>query len=265
MTETDATHGVRVESRGATEIWTIDRPDRMNALGRATVRELWRLARTAAQNDAVRAVVITGAGGRAFSAGADLKERQGMTEEDVRDFLSLYRVSFGAIDALPKPVIAALDGVAFGGGLELALSADIRVMRSDTQLGLTETSLGIIPGAGGTQRLTRLVGPARAKDLILFARRLSADDALRYGIVEHVAPAGKQALDVALELAAQLEAGAPIALGAALEAIDAATDLGLEEGLTVERRCYERTLASEDRLEALKAFQAKRKPVFRGR
>lgn len=260
----DAEHGVSVERRGALAVWTIDRPARMNALSRAVVRELGRLAREAADDRGLRAVVLTGAGDRAFCAGADLKERQSMDVEEVRDFLSLYRVAFEAIDSLPKPVVAAINGVAFGGGLELALACDLRVLAPTAKVGLTETSLGIIPGAGGTQRLTRLVGPARAKELILLARRLDAQEALALGLVHRVASDGQSALECALELAEPLVNGAPIALAAALEAIDAATDLPLEAGLTVERRCYERTLASKDRLEALAAFAEKRKPSFTG-
>ncbi len=261
---TDAEHGVRAERRGGLAIWTIDRPDRMNALSRATVRQLGRLARETAGDREVRAVIVTGAGGRAFSAGADLKERQSMTEEEVRDFLSLYRVAFGAIDRLDKPTIAAIDGVAFGGGLELALACDLRVASAGAKIGLTETSLGIIPGAGGTQRLPRLVGPARAKELVLLARRLDAAEALALGILNRVAPEGESALDCAIELAGPLAHGAPIALAAALEAIDAATELPLEAGLAVERACYERTLGSKDRLEALAAFRDKRPPEFTG-
>lgn len=263
--ETGGGLGVRTERRGRIAIWTIDRAERMNALSRAVVRELGRLAREAAADPELRGVILTGAGEKAFCAGADLKERRGMDEEDVRDFLPLYRASFGAIDRLPIPVIAALGGVAFGGGLELALACDFRVAAPHVTLGLTETSLGIIPGAGGTQRLTRIVGEARAKELIVFARRITADEALGLGIVNRVAKDGQSALDCALELAAPLEEAAPIAISAALEAIDGASDLDLEAGLTLEQRCYERTLVSQDRLEALAAFAEKRKPRFTGR
>lgn len=256
--------GVRVERRGALAIWTLDRPDRRNALSRAAVRELGRLARAAREDRALRAVIVTGAGEQAFCAGADLKERQGMNEEEVRDFLSLYRVAFRDLDALDKPVVAAIDGVAFGGGLELALACDLRVASRTAQLGLTETSLGIIPGAGGTQRLPRLVGPARAKELILFARRLSAEEAHALGLVNVLADPGETALARAVRWVEPLLSAAPIAIAAALEAIDAAADLALEDGLSHERTCYERTLSSQDRLEALAAFAAKRKPVFRG-
>lgn len=256
--------GVREERRGALAIWTIDRPDRRNALSRSVVREIGRLAREARGDRTLRAVIVTGAGGQAFSAGADLKERQGMVEEEVRDFLSLYRISLRDLDELSIPTIAAIDGVAFGGGLELALACDFRIAASGAQVGLTETSLGIIPGAGGTQRLTREIGAARAKELILFARRLSAAEALRYGIVHHVAPAERSALDSAIEWVEPLLSGAPIAISAALAAIDAANNLSLEEGLSFERVCYEQTLVSRDRREALEAFAQKRKPRFTG-
>jgi methylglutaconyl-CoA hydratase len=256
--------GVATERRGRIAIWTLDRPDRMNALSRATVRELGRLARAAADDRDLRAVIITGRGDRAFCAGADLKERQSMDEDEVRDFLPLYRASFDAIDRLPAPVIAAINGVAFGGGLELALACDFRVMGKGATIGLTETSLGIIPGAGGTQRLPRIIGEARAKELIVFARRLDAATALSIGLVNRVANEGQSALDCALELAAPLEDAAPIAIGAALEAIDGASALPLDAGLSLEQRCYERTLASKDRLEALAAFAEKRKPRFQG-
>jgi enoyl-CoA hydratase/carnithine racemase len=256
--------GVTAERRGALAIWTIDRPDRRNALSRSVVREIGRLSRAAAGDRTLRCVIVTGAGDQAFCAGADLKERQGMDEEEVRDFLSLYRVSFGALDRLPIPTIAAIEGVAFGGGLELALACDLRVASRRAQIGLTETSLGIIPGAGGTQRLVREIGASKAKELILFARRLTAEEALAYGVVNRLAPEGKRALDEAIAWAAPLLDGAPIALASALAAIDAASDLPLEEGLSYERTCYERTLVSRDRTEALAAFAEKRKPRFTG-
>lgn len=265
MSDADNEHGVSVARRGAVAVWTIDRPTRRNALSRATVRELGRLARAAADDPQVRVVVLTGAGEQAFCAGADLKERQGMSEEDVRDFLGLYRSTFDSIDRLPKPVIAAIGGVAYGGGLEIALACDFRVMATGARIGLTEVSLAIIPGAGGTQRLTRLVGEAKAKELILFARRLNAGEAHELGLVHRVAGEGETALEVALEMAETLSQSAPVAISAALEAIDGASDLPLDAGLLHERRCYERTLATEDRLEALAAFKAKRAPEYKGR
>ncbi len=252
---------ILVERDGSVAIWTIDRAERMNALSRATVRQFGELARAAATDDSIRAIVITGAGERAFCAGADLKERKGMDEEDVRDFLALYRAAFDAIDRCPKPVICAINGFAFGGGVEVALACDLRVASSTAKIGLTEVSLAIIPGAGGTQRVTRLVGPAIAKELILFSKRLSADEALELGLVNEVAEDAKSR---AIEMAKHFETAAPIAVSAALDAIDAACDLSLDAGLLHERRCYERTLSSTDRLEALAAFREKRPPVYKG-
>lgn len=263
MTQTDES-GVRVERRGAVTVWTLDRPERMNALSRATVRRIGQLAREAATDPKTRVVVLTGAGDRAFCAGADLKERRGMDTEQVRDFLALYRAAFGYVDRLPKPVVAAINGVAFGGGLELALACDLRMMAPGAQVGLTEVSLAIIPGAGGTQRLTRLVGAAKAKELILLSKRLTAADAKALGIVHEVAPEGRDLLDTTLEWIEPLASGAPLAIAAALEAIDAAEDLPLDAGLLKERACYEKTLESRDRLEALEAFAQKRTPVFTG-
>ncbi len=264
MTTDELLDGIRVRREGAIEFWTLDRPDRMNALSRATVRRLGALARQAAEDASVRVVVLAGAGERAFCAGADLKERKDMTQEDVRDFLGLYRSTFDAIDRLPQPILAAIDGVAYGGGLELALACDLRVMSPKAKVGLTEVSLAIIPGAGGTQRLTRLVGPAIAKDLILFARRLEADEALALGIVTRVSEPGQSARDLATSMAHQLASSAPIAVRAALSAIDAATEMTLDAGLLHERRCYEQTLNSQDRLEALAAFREKRPPKYKG-
>ncbi len=256
---------VRVEQHGGVAVWTIDRADRANALSRPTLLAFGKLAREAVNNPSIRAILVTGAGDKAFCAGADLKERQGMSENDVRVQVGLYRSELGPLDRSPKPVIAALNGAALGGGLELALCCDLRVAASHAQLGLPETSLGIIPGAGGTQRLPRIVGEARAKEMILLARRLTADEALAWGLVNRVTPAGKNVVEDALEWISPIAEGAPIAQGAALEAIDRSFDVTLELGLELERVSYDRTIVSEDRREALAAFAGKRKPHFRGR
>jgi enoyl-CoA hydratase/carnithine racemase len=237
----------------------------MNALSRDTLFALGASAREAQSNDSVRAIVLTGAGDRAFCAGADLKERQAMSDDDVRRQLDLYRSELGAIDRSTKPVVAAINGAALGGGLELALCCDLRVAAAHATLGLPETSLGIIPGAGGTQRLPRVVGEARAKELVLLGRRLSADEALAWGLVNRVTPAGKSAVDDAVEWIAAIAGGAPIAQAAALEAIDRAFDVPLDVGLELEKVSYGKTLASDDRREALAAVAEKRKPQFRGR
>ncbi len=256
---------IRVEQHGGVAVWTIERPDRMNALSRAVLVALGTLARDAAVNGSIRAIVLTGAGDKAFCAGADLKERWSMTDDDVRAQLDLYRSELGPLDRSPKPVVAAINGVALGGGLELALACDLRIAAAHAELGFPETSLGVIPGAGGTQRLPRMVGETRAKEMILLARRVSAAEALEWGLVNRVTPAGRSVVDDAVEWMGPIAEGAPIAQAAALEAIDRGLDLNLETGLLLEKVSYEKTIATEDRREALAAFAAKRPPRFRGR
>lgn len=256
---------VSLTRRGRVAVLTIEREARMNALSRATLFALGRYGRELAHDPEVGAIVITGSGDKAFCAGADLKERQGMSENDVRLQVGLYRTELGPLDRSPKPVIAAINGVAFGGGLELALVCDLRIASPKAQLALPETSLGIIPGAGGTQRLPRIVGEARAKEMILLGRRLHAEEALAWGLVNRVSPEGVSVLEDTLAFIDPIANGAPIAQAAALSAIDASFEVSLERGLELERVYYDEVLRSEDRLEALRAFAEKRKPVFKGR
>jgi methylglutaconyl-CoA hydratase len=256
---------ILLSRRGKVAILTLNRPDRMNALTREMLLLLGRHARELAADVEVSAIVVTGSGDRAFCAGADLKQRQGMTENDVRMQLARYRTELGAVDRCPKPVIAAINGVALGGGLEIALACDLRVASASALLGLPETSLGIIPGGGGTQRLPRLVGEARAKELILLARRLTAPEALAYGLVNRVAPEGTSVLEDTLTYIEPIASGAPIAQAAALGAIDASSEVSLERGLELEQVYYDECLRSEDRLVALEAFASKTKPIFRGK
>ncbi len=253
-----------VVADGPYRIVTLNRPERMNALSRTLLSEIGVAFTLLADDADARVIILTGVGDKAFCAGADLKERQGMSENDVRGLLGLYRGSFEAIDRCPKPVVAAINGVALGGGFEVALACDLRVASRHALVGLPETSLAIIPGAGGTQRLSRLVGPGKAKELILLARRLSADEALGLGLVTAVAAEGESAVDAAKKLTANLATGAPIAYEAAMEAIDVGFEREFEAGLDLEHLCYERTLVSSDRREALAAFGEKRKPVYKG-
>lgn len=255
---------VAVTRREHAAIVTLDRPDRRNALDRATVAELGRIGRALIQDPSVRAAVLTGSGERAFCAGADLKERESMTLDEVRAMLDAYRGELTWLGTAPFPVVAALNGAALGGGLELALTCDLRVAAPHATLGLPETSLAIIPGAGGTQRLPRLVGYARALELILLGRRLTAPEALELGLVNRVAADGAALLDDTLAWLAPLLEGSPTAMRAALAAVRAAQSLPLDAGLDAERRAYETCLTSDDRREALRAFAEKRKPVFRG-
>lgn len=256
---------VRLERRGSVGILVIDRPERRNALSRRTLTELCRLSTELVHDPEVRVLVVTGAGDKVFCAGADLKERQGFSNEDVRVQVGLYRTELRILDKSPKPVIAALNGHALGGGLELALMCDLRVAVEHAQLGLPETTLGIIPGAGGTQRLPRIVGEGRAKEMILLGRPISAREAHGYGLVNRVCPAGTDLIEDTLAWIEPIAQGAPIAQAAALASIDDSFDVTLEQGLALERVHYDETLRSDDRLEALKAFAEKRKPSFRGR
>lgn len=245
-------------------IVTLNRPDKMNALNRPLLDALLEQLDALAIRRDVRAVIFAGAGERAFCAGADLKERAGMSPAETRAFLLRIRRVMDFVERLPMPTIAALDGFAFGGGCELALACDMRIISERSQIGLTECALGIIPGAGGTQRLPRLVGPAKAKELIFTARKLSGADAQQLGLANHLVPAG-QALAKAIELAQEITGNAPIAVEAAKAAIEGGLDCGISEGMLLEQRAYEVTLYTEDRTEALAAFREKRAPVFRGR
>jgi methylglutaconyl-CoA hydratase len=261
----EAASPVKLERRGPVGVLILDRADRRNALSRDTLLAFGRLGRELVADPAVRAILITGAGDKAFCAGADLKERQGMSTDDVRFQVGLYRSELGVLARSPKPVVAAINGVAFGGGLELALVCDLRVAAPHAELALPETSLGIIPGAGGTQRLPRVVGEARAKEMILLGRKVSAIEALAWGLVNRISPAGTPVLDDAIAWIEPIATGAPIAQAAALRAIEDAYEVPLELGLSLERVHYDETLRSEDRLEALQAFAEKRKPVWKGR
>ena len=257
---------VSLRREGALAIVTLERPEVMNALSFDTLGRLAGLAAELGRDPGTRAVIVTGAGGKAFCAGADLKERAGFTQEQTLAFVSRIGDVFSAVARLPQPTIAAIDGVAYGGGLELALACDLRVAGRGSRMGLTETALAIIPGAGGTQRLPAVVGVGRAKELIFTARRLDAEQALAIGLVDRLAEPGG-ALDAARALAAEIAANGPLAVRAAKEAIDlAGSGAPLEERLLRERAIYlERVLPSHDRVEALAAFREKRPPRFEGR
>jgi enoyl-CoA hydratase/carnithine racemase len=237
----------------------------MNALSGDTIAAIGSLAREAASNESLRAIVVTGAGSKAFCAGADLKERQAMSEDQIRVRLSEYRRELGALDRCPKPVIAALNGLTLGGGLELALCCDLRVAAAHAELGLPETSIGLVPGAGGTQRLPRIVGEGRAKEMVLLARRLTAEEALAWGLVNRVVPKGHDLIEDVLQWIAPIAHGAPLAQAGALEAISRSFDVTLEVGLELEKVSYERALVSADRKEAMNAFAEKRRPKFIGK
>jgi enoyl-CoA hydratase/carnithine racemase len=249
-----------VASQGHQETWTINGEAKRNALSKALVAELAEQVARVSADRTVRCVVLRGAGAKAFCAGADLKERATMSPAEVTAFLQLMRKTFRAIELSDCVFIAFLNGVAFGGGTELALCCDVRVVAAEAELGLTEVKLGIIPGAGGTQRLPRLVGKGVAKELILTGRRVPAAEAVALGLASRV---GTQ--EDAEALAKQICENAPIAVGLAKHAIDEGAHLDLDAALELEQQKYAQTIGTEDRLEGLKAFAEKRPPVYRGR
>jgi enoyl-CoA hydratase/carnithine racemase len=255
---------LNIQRRDAVLIATIDREGRSNALSRAVLEAFGALGKRVSHESDLRALIITGQGERAFCAGADLKERQGMSVDEVRAQLRAYRNELGWIDPCPIPVIAALNGAALGGGLELALMCDLRVAAAHAVFGFPETGLAIIPGAEGTQRLPRAIGEARAKEMILLGRRLNAAEALSFGLIERVSPEGVRVLEDAWEWILPIRQGAPLAQRAALRAIEGARTLPLREGSELELQMYETCLASSDREEALLARAEKRTPVFKG-
>ena len=255
---------IRYEQQGNIAYVTLNRPEALNAFNYDMLRELGEIAESIRINPDIRVVIFTGSGDKSFSVGADLKERKTLTEQRVKR--NIYKIGevFSAIENLPQPTIAMLNGYAFGGGTELALACDFRIAADDIQLGLTETSLAIIPGAGGTQRLPRLIGEAKALELILTARRLKADEAFAYGLLTKVTT--RDTLRAETESFAELMlANGPIALQQAKFAIKHGMNVDLQTGLNIERKAYEMTIPTEDRIEALNAFSEKRKPVFKGK
>jgi len=254
---------ILTENRDGVLVLTLNRPQSMNSLNRALLAELAEVVKAIAFDAAVRVVVITGAGEKAFCSGADLKERATMDPVEVKQYIFNIRNTFTMVENLPKPVIAAVNGFAFGGGTELAMAADIRIAAPTAVMGLTETSLGIIPGAGGTQRLARLVGKGKAKELIFMAQRLKAAEALEIGLVNRVAAAGKL-MEEAMAMADRIRENAPVALEMAKYAINYGSEVDLGTGLAIESNCYAVTIPTKDRIEGLTAFREKRAPVYTG-
>ncbi|RFU68672.1 enoyl-CoA hydratase [Bacillus sp. V59.32b] len=247
----------------AIAIITMNRPEAANALSLTMLHGLSDVLNELQSDDSVRCVILTGAGDKAFCAGADLKERAGMNETEVTQTVKLIGDTISNVEKLPQPVIAAINGAAFGGGLELALACDIRLATKTAKMGLTETSLGIIPGAGGTQRLPRIIGTAKAKELIFTAKRIDAFEAERIGLISTISD-NNQLLNEALSLANEIARNAPIAVQAAKKAINQGIESDLKTGLEIEEIGYRKTLHTSDRLEGLNAFKEKRKPVFTG-
>src|SRR6266571_2803641 len=254
---------ILVERRGAVAIVTINRPDKRNALNIQTRAEGAAVLDELRADDSVRVVILTGAGDKAFIAGADIAEFAGRTAISQREVM-LERSLFNAIDTFPKPIIAMVNGYCLGGGCEIALACDIRIASDKASFGQPEINLGIIPGGGGTQRLTRLVGEGKAMEMILSGEIIDAQSALSIGLVNHVVPADQLEIKT-IEIASRIAEKSPIALSLAKEAVKIASRSNLDEGLRREVDLFALCFSTEDKDEGVNAFLEKRKPVFKGR
>jgi len=255
---------VHLERRGAVAVLTLDGPDRLNAIGRTTLVSLTHALDEVSEDEGLRAVVVTGAG-KAFSAGADLDEIEPLTSPAaLAEHLEAFTDTYGRLESLPKPTVAALDGIALGGGLELALACDLRIGSSVARVGLPEVKLGLLPGAGGTQRIVRLLPVSVARALVLTGEPLDATDALRHGLFSEVTEPGA-ALDAAVAVADQLAVLPPLALAAAKRLLATGPELALDEAIALERSEVAALFDTKDRLEGFSAFRARRPPAFTGR
>jgi enoyl-CoA hydratase len=254
------------EQQGPVAIATLNRPHALNAITVELLEELERRLAEAEADPSVRAIVLASSGEKAFSVGADLKALAGEYDDTAGlDLLvTVFQRALGRVESFPGPVIAAIRGYCLGGGLELALTADLRVAADDARLGLPEVKVGSMPGAGGTQRLPWLIGAARAKELMFTGEPIDAAEAHRLGLVNRVVPAASL-LAEATTFADVLGRRAPLALQKIKEAVNGSRDASLEEGLALERRCHDFLRDSEDRREGIRAFVEKREPVFVGR
>ena len=254
---------IRIEIRDRVAVLTLDRPEVLNAIGTASADRLQAALDLLHDDDRVRALVLAGEG-RAFSAGADLGEIESFTQPyEFRAFVGRMTKVFANLQAFPKPSVAAVHGFAFGGGLELALSCDLRVAERGARLGLPEMKLGVLPGAGGTQRLPRLIPPAVAKQMILTGEPIDAERAYALGLVNELAEPG-DALATAIDLAGQLAAGAPLALAAGKRLIDEGLPMDLDAAIAYERETVSVLFCSRDRAEGLRAFRERRPGRFHG-
>jgi enoyl-CoA hydratase/carnithine racemase len=253
---------VRVERDGAVATIRLDRPP-ANALAEPVSLELWDAARDVETDDAVRAVVVWG-GERIFAAGADVKAMADFGPREIEPSVGALEGALRHLEAIPKPVIAAINGYALGGGCELALACDFRFAAADARLGVPEIRLGVIPGAGGTQRLPRLIGLARARDLVFSGRHVGAQEARDIGLVDAVA-APERVYDEAIARARALAEGPSMAYRAAKIALAASGDGSMQAGLEVEREVFRELFATQDQKEGMRAFLEKRDPRFTGR
>jgi enoyl-CoA hydratase len=255
---------VEVIREGAVAVVTVRRPEALNALNTQTNEELLAAVRALSADEAVRAVVLTGAGDKAFVAGADIAEMKDFSAEQGRRFGALGQAVMSGIEAAPQPWIAAVNGFALGGGCELALACDIRIASQNAKFGQPEINLGITPGFGGTQRLPRAVGDGWAKYLVLSGRHVRADEALRIGLVQAVV-AKDELMTQAMKLAEELAGKSPLAMRYCKAAVQAASNSDITTGQGIERDLFALAFASEDQSEGMSAFLEKRTPEFNGR
>ena len=255
---------IKTENKDGVLVITVDRPKVLNALNAQTVQEIGAAFDAARDDDSVKAVVLTGGGEKAFVAGADIGELAQMTPITGKTTSEKGQRVFRAIEKFPKPVIAAVNGFALGGGCELALACHIRIASEKAQLGLPEVTLGIIPGYGGTQRMARLLGKGKALELILTGDRIKADEAERIGLVNRVVPAD-QLMTVAEEMARTIARRGPLAVRAAIEAVMSGSDMPFEEGQFLEATLFGLLASTEDMKEGMGAFLEKRTAEFKGR
>lgn len=254
---------VSVSYENSIALITLNRPSAANALSIDLLKEYIAVLSDLEQQTQISVVILTGAGEKAFCAGADLKERKGMSISETKDTVALIGQAVQLTENIKQPVIAMLNGVAFGGGLELALACDLRIANQSTSMGLTEVSLGIIPGAGGTQRLPRLIGLSKAKELIYGAKRIDAVTALDLHLVDYVFDS-ESLVEETMKIAQAIAKNAPLSLIQAKKAIHLGMQVDLPTALEVEKEAYEKLLNTEDRLEGLIAFEEKRLPKYRG-
>jgi enoyl-CoA hydratase len=259
-----ATNNLLVEDRGAVRLITLNRPDKLNALNRETLDQLHAAFEAAGRDAGVRVVILTGAGPKAFVAGADIAEMNSLSVVQARDFSRHGQRLMSRIEQLGKPVLAMVNGFALGGGLELAMACHLRIAADSAKLGQPEVNLGLIPGFGGSQRLLRLVGRGAALELCLLGLPIDAARAAQLGLVTRVVPAD-QLQEETMKLAEQLAASAPQALRGVLDAVLVAGEAGLETGLEFETQSFAIAFSTEDMKEGTGAFLERRKPRFQGR
>lgn len=252
------------EDRDGTVLLTLNRPKAMNSLNFDLLYAIRDQIDELQYRQDIRTVIITGSGEKAFCSGADLKERATLSQDQVKKFILTIRDLLTSIQNLNKPVISAVNGIALGGGTEVALASDIRIASETATMGLTETRLAIIPGGGGTQRLPRIVGVGKAKELIFTGRRVDAREALAINLVNKICKP-EDLLSECFAMADMIKETGPIAVEMAKYAINQGIEVDLNTGLAIESNAYRVTIPTEDRVEGLTAFREKRKPVYKGK